>query len=211
MEGALAKIAPVSRESLADLVTYANLLAQWQKRINLVAPSTVTDMEHRHFADCLQVHQLIPNARHVIDLGSGAGFPGLVLAILMANNLEESRVDLIESSSKKCAFLRTVARELDLAAKGCAVHVHAKRIEDVLPDLPTSDAITARALASLSDLLTMSGDRISGPCQAIFAKGVQHQSEIAQARKTFNFDVELEPSRLETGSVLLRVTKVRPL
>lgn len=141
-----AVLAAVSRETRERLDIYAGLLRKWQRSINLVGPRTIGDLWNRHFTDSAQLLPLIPSAetpttRVLVDFGSGAGFPGLVLAILGAGE-----VHLIESDQRKATFLREVAR-----ATGTPVTVHAKRIEQVAP-FP-ADVVSARALAPLNDLL----------------------------------------------------------
>jgi len=137
-----AALSRVSRETRERLNTYAELLRKWQRSINLVGPKTLDDLWNRHFVDSAQLLPLIPpTARVLVDFGSGAGFPGLVLAILGM-----AEVHLIESDQRKATFLREVAR-----ATGTPVTVHAKRIEQVTP-FP-ADIVSARALAPLGDLL----------------------------------------------------------
>ncbi len=129
----------VPRETVEKLELYAALLAQWQRAVNLVSPSTLNDIWHRHFADSAQILAFAPDARNWIDLGSGGGFPGLVIAILVANH-ENHDVHLIESNSRKCAFLSDVARRT-----GTAVKVHEGRIEDIATrgQLGTADVVTS--------------------------------------------------------------------
>ena len=201
-------IVPVSRETSERLTVYARLLRQWQSRINLVAPSTLDELWARHIADSVQSFTLAQDARRWIDLGSGAGFPGLVVAMLMADG-SKGRVDLIESNGKKCAFLRTVVRECGLKAAGVEVEVHNGRIEHVLGDLPEPDVVSARALAPLEKLLEFTHGVLSGDAIGLFSKGREHGEELARAALRWDFDVDSTPSRLGDQSVLLKISNVR--
>ena len=200
----------VSRETIERLEVYAALLAKWQKTINLVAPSTVPDVWHRHFADSAQLLALAPaGASKWLDLGSGGGFPGLVIGIMLAER-PGSRLTLIESDARKCAFLREVVRQTGLATH-VAVDIVTDRIE--LGANTTSvgavDVVSARALAPL--------DRLLGWCQPFFGpesvgllpKGREIQAELAEARKNWRFQAELVASRTQEDGriVVLRELK----
>jgi len=191
----------------AKLRLYQELLVKWQKAVNLVAPASLEDSWNRHFQDSLQLLDLIPeSARTLIDLGSGAGFPGLVLAIARP----DLHVHLVEADQKKGAFLLNVSRET--GAKN--VSLHSQRIESVLPTLH-GDVITARALASLSGLLTLSRsqwDCPSGgreaPAVLVFPKGAGWQEEVVEARKTYDFTPLVTPSRTSKQAAVLCITGV---
>lgn len=160
-------------ETLQRLEIYANLLEKWQRSINLVAKSTLPDLWVRHFADSLQVPAAVPEARRWLDLGSGAGFPGLVTAIKYAGE-PGAVVHLVEADQRKCAFLRAVIRET--SAPGI---VHCGRIESVLPSLGAPiDAISARALAPLEKLLFYSENFIENGAVGVFSKGKEFGSEL---------------------------------
>ena len=117
----------VSRETIDRLSIYANLLEKWNPRINLVSRSTLDDLWSRHIVDSAQLFELAPvTAKHWVDLGSGGGFPGLVIAILAKELRPELEVVLVESDQRKCAFLRTVSRETN-----CGAVVHSKRVEEI--------------------------------------------------------------------------------
>ncbi len=200
----------VSRETEARLAAFEIEFLKWATRINLVAPSTLKDVRQRHIADSAQILELAPSAKTVIDLGSGGGFPGLVLAVLLAESLD-GHVHLVESNSKKCAFLRHVIRTLSLPAT-----VHNYRIEDVITSLPTPDIVTARALAPLPLLLQLALPKLALPkfgnnVPAFFHKGREHAEEITAARGEFQFDLVVHQSRIETGSVILEIRNVMPL
>ena len=148
-----AEPAPPARKIDSDLEarlgTFEDILRKWQPKMNLVAPSTLKSIRTRHIEDSLQVPDIAPQARRWIDLGSGGGFPGIVTALRLRGEAG-AVVHLVESDHRKCAFLREVSRETQ-----APVEVHRGRIEDVLPGLPEADAISARALASLSTLVEM--------------------------------------------------------
>ena len=179
----------VSRETLNRLQIYVDLLLHWQKRVNLIGPSTVDQVWSRHIADCAQLCDGA-YARHKVwlDLGTGAGFPGLVLAILCRDN-PECHVHLAESISKKTAFLRTVIRELDLSAT-----VHEGRIEKLAAGtlFPTPDAVTARALAPLAKLLGLAAPFIENGAQGIFFKGQDVDDELTEAAKYWKITARRE-------------------
>ncbi len=165
-------LVPVSRETEERFAVYVELLTRWQRIKNLVSPATLSEVWTRHLADSAQILPLRPDALRWADIGSGAGFPGLVIAILLAGR-PGAHVDLVEANSRKCAFLRDVARACDAPAT-----VHDGRIADVLPRLNSIEVLTARALAPLPDLLEMGRILIDGGTTAIFLKS---QGEIADA------------------------------
>ena len=198
---------PVSRETSQRLIEYVALLRQWQPRINLVAPSTMDDIWTRHIADSVQTFALRSKAKNWIDIGSGAGFPGLVVAILLAEK-GAGKVELVESNGKKCAFLNAVTRETGLRESGVEVIVHKGRIESVLPTLDRPDIVSARALASLNDLLGLTESYLQGDCVGLFSKGRDHSLEIEEARADWSFDLEKTDSRFGENSVLLQVKNV---
>jgi 16S rRNA (guanine527-N7)-methyltransferase len=196
----------VSRETLERLEIYAALLRQWQPTINLVAPSTIPNLWDRHFADSAQLLALAPpNAVTWLDLGSGAGFPGLVLAILLAGR-EGAKVTLIESDSRKAAFLAEVARKT-----GVPVDILCKRIETATTQakLPAFDVVTARALAPLPRLLSLAAPYFSPFTAGVFPKGREAGAEIEAAREGFEFDVAQHPSRTDAHGRILVVTGLK--
>jgi 16S rRNA (guanine527-N7)-methyltransferase len=170
----LPALANVSRETLAKLELYEDLLKRWQKVKNLIAPSTLGQLWERHFADSAQLLQLAPDARIWADLGSGAGFPGLVLAILMREH-EGRVVHLVESDHRKCAFLREAARET-----GAPAVVHNERIESVVERLQGIDIVTARALTALPRLLQLSLPLLEQGAKGLFLKGQDVASELTE-------------------------------
>jgi 16S rRNA (guanine527-N7)-methyltransferase len=201
---ALSALVPVSRETYERLATFVSLVKKWQRAENLVAASTLDAIWTRHVADSAQLVALYPQTRRWLDLGSGGGFPGLVTAILLSGSGGESgMVHLVESNARKCAFLRTAARET-----GAPATVHHGRIEDVLANwMAPVDAISARALASLPDLFRLAGHLIAPDRPAAFFKGVDYRREIDEASQSWDFDLVIHPSRISEGSVILEVRR----
>jgi 16S rRNA (guanine527-N7)-methyltransferase len=197
----------ISRETLDRLKTYAQLLVRWQKTINLVAPSTLGDLWHRHFADSAQLWRYRPpEARVWLDIGSGAGFPGLVLAILGAEAGATHHI-LIESDSRKAAFLREVGRET-----GITVDILGMRIENpqTCAKVSAVDCITARALAPLPRLLEIAAPYFRSSTLALFLKGRDVAAEIEQAAQDWQFDYELEPSVTDEDARVVLLKALTP-
>jgi 16S rRNA (guanine527-N7)-methyltransferase len=207
--------ANVSRETDGDLLTifdsYATLLAKWQARINLVGPATLPDLWRRHFLDSAQLVPLIPaNARTLIDLGSGAGFPGLVLAILRP----DLRVVLVESDGRKAAFLAEAARvTLGTAAKD-RVTVLRERAERLDPaqvgarEGGPADVVTARALAPLARLLELAEPCLSAGTRCLFLKGAEAAAELTEARKGWTMAATEHPSLTDPRATILELRHV---
>lgn len=183
----------VSRETFAKLEIYAALLEKWQNSINLVSKSTLPDLWQRHFLDSAQIYPLVKDAEGALaDIGSGAGFPGLVLSVL-----GKADVHLVESDRRKTVFLREAARACDVNAT-----VHACRIEDT----PVKEAaiVTARALAPLPQLLDYAAPLLAEDGRCIFLKGRTAAEEITTAREKWNFFLEKQSSIAdEQGAVLM--------
>jgi 16S rRNA (guanine527-N7)-methyltransferase len=187
----------VSRETLTRLEAYAALLAQWNERINLVARDSLRDPWRRHFLDSAQLLPLIPKgAGSLIDLGSGAGFPGLVLAILGVPGVE-----LVESDVRKCAFLREAAR----IAQG-PVTIHNTRIE-ALPAHPVG-VVTARGCAPLDRLLLLAQGLIGPHTCCLFLKGERAEEELTAARRAWNMTASLHPSRSDPRGVIVALEQI---
>ena len=193
----------LSQNAVDKLVIYYRLLVQWQAKTNLVAPSTLGQFWQRHVADSLQLYSLYPDARQWTDLGSGAGFPGMVLAILLSE-AEEGSVRLVESVQKKSAFLRKVANET-----GASATIYSIRIESAAKQMDEAQIITARALASLDKLLSLTEGHIGGERFAVFHKGREFKREIEQCRGKWSFDLVVVPSKIDPESVLLEVRNAR--
>jgi 16S rRNA (guanine527-N7)-methyltransferase len=202
---AFAAVFGVSRETLDRLVIYEALLRKWQGAVNLVAPSTLGDVWHRHFADSAQLAGLVPPAaKSLADLGSGAGFPGLVLAIMMAER-PQFRVRLIESHQRKAAFLREAGRQ-----SGVPVDILPTRIEcdETQASVGCVDVVTARALAPLSRLLGLAVPLFGPETVGLFLKGRDAASEVSDARAAWRFEDRLVASVTEASG---RVVVIRHL
>ena len=196
----------VPRETIHRLARYADLLARWQRSTNLVAVSTLPTLWSRHFADSAQIRDLAPEARLWLDLGSGAGFPGLVIAILQAG-VPGFRMHLVESNQKKCAFLAEVAR-----ATNAPVDIHAMRIEELaLNDhMLVPDVVSARALAPLPRLLELAAPFFGVKTRGLFLKGREAEAEIELAREAWAFNARLHPSLTAPDSHIVEVTALAP-
>ena len=193
----------VSRETEERLTAFVALLTRWQGIKNLVGPRTLDQVWSRHIADSAQLVALAPAAKRWLDIGSGAGFPGLVIAILLADQAE-ARVDLIESNSRKCAFLRTVIRETGVRAQ-----VHEVRIEDKIGDfVGRVDVVTARALAPLDALLGMTNDLLRTGTIGIFPKGQDLEAELTLAAKSWKIEADVVPSRTDAQARILVVRQL---
>lgn len=192
----------VSRETLERLKTYEALLRKWNQRINLVARSTLPDLWQRHFVDSMQIFDLAPpKVDHWVDLGSGAGFPGLVMAIMALDTGSPARVTLVESDARKCAFLQTVIRET-----GARARVINDRIENIPP--LGADVLSARALSDLGALLGFAELHMRPDGVAIFPKGENWQKEVTAAQTAWTFTSQLAKSKTEEGPVILTITGV---
>jgi len=186
------RLTPVSRETLRRLDVFVETLVTWNARTNLIAPSTVPHLWTRHVADSLQLLDLAPAARIWVDLGSGGGFPGLVIACALAES-PGAKVHLIESNAKKAAFLREAAR-----LTGAPAVVHTERIESFVASFPgPADVVTARALASLKTLLDQSVSLLKTGALGLFLKGQDVEAELTEATKYWNIKVNLAPSRTD--------------
>jgi len=187
----------VSRETLERLQIYSETLIKWNKKVNLVSRSTVDELWHRHFLDSAQLYPLFPrNSKVLLDLGSGAGFPGMVLAIMGA-----SEVHLVESDRRKVEFLREVARLTNVA-----VHIYNARIEALEP-FPV-DIVTARALAPLSDLLSWSAPFLGAESQCFFLKGRNVEDELTTTHNIWKTKLVRRPSRTDQESTVLCIGEV---
>ena len=184
----------VSRETIDKFQAYLTLLEKWQRRINLVANSTLADAWQRHILDSGQlVAYYPPQTRHILDVGSGAGFPGLVLSIMGGVT-----VDLVESDQRKAVFLSTVIRELGLSAK-----VHNQRIENMPKLYP--DVITARALAPVPRLLNLIETQLSSSCVCLFLKGASVEDELTNLQSYSTMTATTHPSLSGPTGVVLEL------
>jgi 16S rRNA (guanine527-N7)-methyltransferase len=204
-ERALALI-PVSRETSARLDRFVELLLTWQKHTNLIARSTMPLVWTRHIADSLQLLNLAPQAKVWADLGSGAGFPGIVVACALAET-KGAEVHLIESVGKKATFLREAVR-----ITGAPAIVHAMRVEDFVDKAPESiDVVTARALAPLPKLLALAYPLLKKGALGLFPKGQDVASELTEAAKCWKIQLDLIQSRTDQNSHVLVVRTLEPL
>lgn len=197
----------VSRETWGKLGVYADLVRKWQASINLISPKTLPDLWDRHVLDSLQLYRLQPDPLTWLDMGSGAGFPGLVTAICLSDQ-NHGWVHLVESNNKKAAFLRHVILET-----GARASVHPMRIEAAAGKLDTVDAISARALASLPDLLSygalFSKNGVSPPMW--LHKGLDYPEEVRSARDLWCFDLVEHQSLAQDGSAILEISNLSKL
>lgn len=187
--------------TIARLQQYDELLLKWQKAINLVGPTTLEDRGLRHFINSAQLLRYLPSTDvTLVDIGSGAGFPGLVLSILGVDS-----VHLVESDIRKATFLREVSRETSAKVK-----LHDRRVESV--EVPEMQVLTARALAPLVDLLGYMHRLGGGSAETLglFLKGAQAESEVAKAQKKWDFDCESFPSITDPDARILRIKNLKP-
>jgi 16S rRNA (guanine527-N7)-methyltransferase len=190
----------VSRETLARLKAYADILVDWNARHNLVAKSTLPDIWQRHFWDSAQLAPLIPaGARSLADLGSGAGFPGLVLAAMLPG----LAVTLFEATTKKCAFLRLAAERM-----GIPVAVQNARLEGLTRQ--SFDVVTARALAPLPQLLGYAQNFVGPNSVCLFLKGQNVGAELTEAHKYWNIKASQAPSQTDPSAAIVIVRELGP-
>lgn len=193
----------VSRETLERLETYVALVQKWTPKINIISKSTVPAIWERHIADSIETVRSGPisSVDHWADFGSGGGFPGLVAAILARESNKNALFTLVESDQRKCAFLRTVARECDLN-----VQVKSQRIEHLEP--LNAAVVSARALANLTDLLAFADRHLGAGGLCLFPKGITWEKELEEAQAMWRFDHEIAHSQTEPGSVVLKIKGV---
>ncbi|WP_420407732.1 16S rRNA (guanine(527)-N(7))-methyltransferase RsmG [Hoeflea sp.] len=200
-DGAIPPFLSVSRETAERLRVYADLVRKWQSSINLISPKTLPDLWTRHVLDSLQLFALRREPAVWMDMGSGAGFPGLVTAICLADS-GKGWVHLVESNNKKAAFLRQA-----IAQTGARASVMPVRIDAAAKSLPDIDAISARALAPLTDLLFHSAPFAArNPSIRLwFHKGLDYAEEVRSARDLWAFDLVEHNSQFQDGSVILEI------
>lgn len=194
---------PVSRETYERLEAFEAVFLRWAARINLTAPSTLKDIWSRHVLDSAQLLSLAVSERRWADIGSGGGFPGAILAIMLESS-SGSSVLLIESNGKKAAFLRSALGELAPRAR-----IAARRAEAVIAEEPAPDVVTARAVASLSALLLLTEPWIDAGTRALFHKGRDYGAEVKLAGDTWNLDLVEHPSVVDPQSVILDIRRIR--
>jgi len=195
-------VSGVSRETLARLKLFVSLLGDWNARMNLVSAKSLEDVWKRHIWDSAQLYPLLRSeARSLVDLGSGAGFPGLVLAIMLVER-GPVRVVLYEAITKKCRFLEEVAHRT-----GVTVEVRNGRIEEARPE--PFDVVTARACAPLDQLLSYAVPFQAKNTQCLFLKGQSVGAELTEAYKSGSMTVKQHPSRSDSSGVILDIRELR--
>jgi 16S rRNA (guanine527-N7)-methyltransferase len=199
------RLVPVSRETEERFAAFVEIIARWRKTTNLIAESTFASVWTRHIADCAQLLALAPAAQRWIDMGSGAGFPGLVIAIQLAG-VPGAVVHCIESDRRKCAFLREAVR-----ATGAAATIHPERVEAIEPkSLEAVDAVTARAFAPLSPTLELARPWIMRGAVGVFPRGESAKDQVAALSQASAYEIEALQSVVDTKATILRVRmKVR--
>jgi len=183
---------------------YAALLEKWQGAVNLVAPDTLPIIWQRHFADSAQLLRLIEVPAKCVDFGTGAGFPGMVLAIILADRGCE--MHLVESNARKCAFLRNVARET-----ATPVEIHNARIEEILArgTVTNANVVMARGVAPLTRLIGLSEPLMAAGAAGVFPKGRRADAEVVEARKAWTFELRSHPSVTDSGGQVLEIWSPR--
>lgn len=188
----------VSRETMERLVLFHALLVRWQSTINLVAPSTLNHAWARHFADSAQIFELAPgNGARWLDLGSGGGFPGLVIAAMARDSQPNLNVTLVESDIRKCGFMREAARKMDVP-----VNILTQRITDIPPQ--SADVISARALSSLSTLMGHVAPHVTPQTCLLFPKGTAYKAELETLPLDWQSKSEIIASLTNPNAVILR-------
>ena len=196
-----AELLGVSRETFQAIDRFADLVLRWTPRINLVSRGSEGDLWSRHIADSIQIAKILLPKGHWVDLGAGGGFPGIIVAILAKEQGPGAKITLIESDNRKAVFLKTVARELQLP-----VQVMTERIEKAAPC--EADILSARALADLDTLLGYADRHLRKYGTALFAKGQTWRTEAAEARKKWNFDLEVHPSKTDNKAAVLQISNI---
>lgn len=192
----------VSRETLDDLTHFHDILLKWNRKINLVSKSSAADIWNRHIWDSYQLAALAPHAPTWLDLGSGGGFPGVVVAIHAKHERQDQTISMVESDQRKCAFLRTAVRELGLNAQ-----VHSARIELLSPQ--RADVVSARALADLAELLNFAHRHLAFGGTALFLKGETWENEVEVARQTWSFEMRVNKSITNPKAAILEIKEIK--
>ena len=192
----------VSRETQDCLETYIGLVEKWNPVINLIAKSSVSDIWHRHLEDSAQIVPRAQLGSYWIDIGSGGGFPGIVVAIILKENSPETRVVLVESDARKAAFLRQ-----SVVVLGLNCQIHNARIESL--SLPRASTVSARALAPLPKLLELTEGLVEPGGVCLLMKGQRHQEELDAARKSWSFDCDITKSLTNADAAILEVRNIQ--
>ena len=192
----------VSRETLDCFEAYIGLVKKWNPIINLIAKSSVSDIWHRHLKDSVQIVPRAQLGAYWIDIGSGGGFPGIVVAIILRENSPETQVVLVESDVRKAAFLRQ-----SVVSLGLNCQIHNARIESL--NLPRALTVSARALAPLPKLLELAEGLVEPEGVCLLMKGQRHQEELDAARKSWSFDCDITKSLTNAGAAILEVRNIQ--
>ena len=192
----------VSRETMVDLTHYHDLLLKWTPKINLISKSSVPFVWDRHIWDSWQLVEYSGNVRSWVDFGSGAGFPGLVIAIFSKHSDPHRRTTLVESDQRKSAFLRVVIRELSLNAT-----IETQRVEHL--EHQNADIVSARALAHLSQLLEFTERHLAPNGAAYFLKGASWEKEVQTARDTWSFSLQAHTSKTNPEAAVLEIKDIQ--
>ena len=197
-------LVPVPSEAQRRLAIYVDLLDRWRRVTNLISAASFAEVWTRHVADSAQLLPHAPGARRWVDLGSGAGFPGMVIAILLAD-VEGARVACIDSDRRKCAFLREVAR-----ATGAPAEIHAERVEAIAPEslLPV-DAVTARAFAPLPRLVELANVWILHGAVGIFPRGRSAEAQLEALPAAHDLTIDILASKLDPDAAILRARRLK--
>lgn len=192
----------VSRETSNKLTLFANIVEKWTPRINLISKASVPYIWQRHIEDSIQIYSLVPPVSSWVDLGSGGGFPAIVVALLAQQDGRNSKFTLVESDQRKCVFLRTAIREL-----GLKVEVLNDRIENIPP--LEANVVSARALAELPLLIGLASRHMKSDGIAIFPKGKNWKVEDAKARKSWAYSNESIPSKTDPSAAILKIKEIK--
>lgn len=194
----------VSRETISKLEQFAELLKDWNQKMNLVSRNSIEVLWERHILDSVQlINYISPTIKTLVDIGSGAGFPGLILAILMQEKIPDAKITLVESITKKTVYLKDVCERLKLSN----VSVKNERVENLKIAAP--EVITARAVAAL-DILCGYVSKINGnKTESLFLKGQSYKEEIAAAQKNWKFDLDVFSNKYSEDGVILKLNRLR--
>lgn len=194
----------VSRETFIKLQEFAKLLKEWNQKMNLVSRNSLEVLWERHILDSMQLVNYIPDtAKNILDIGSGAGFPGIVLAILLQEKMPQTKLTLVESITKKTIYLNDVCAKLGLSN----VAVKNVRVESAVLNRP--DVVTARAVASLNVLCGYVHKISKDNTESLFLKGQSYKEEIKEAQKFWNFDVKVFANKYCEDGVVLKISRIR--
>jgi len=191
----------VSRETYDQLTGFVGLVEKWTPKINLISKASVAEIWDRHIVDSAQIYGMAPSSGHWLDIGSGGGFPAVVVAILSKGDRATHQFTLIESDQRKCAFLRTASRELNLDLK-----VISKRIEAV--DSISADILTARALTDLDGLLSFADRHLNAVGMALFPKGETWKKEQTAAQERWSYSSEVIKSITNPAAAVLKIQDI---